>query len=152
MSSAARISLALLVAVVLAAPARAATTTVVPAKVGPVLHVVSSTIDQVTRRTINQTASGQILASPTLTSMSVSIECGAVATPNPLGVGIAECYLLAPDGTHYNIPLHGALSGAADATVSAILNIPVATYRVCMRSDAFFQDNYYLGAPTVCSS
>jgi hypothetical protein len=114
--------------------------------------VQSVTVDSPLARTISQTATGQILGSPNLTSMNVSIECAAVATPNPLAVGVAECYLLAPNGTRYNIPLHGAVPGAADATASAVLNIPVQNYRICMRANAFYQDNQFLPAPTICSS
>jgi hypothetical protein len=132
--------------------ASAPSTRVVGANARNVLAVVSSTVQTATARTINQTGKGQILPSETLGRMNVSLECTAVATPNPLATGIEQCFLLGANGARYNAVNDGALPGAADASVHAQLSVPTQSYRVCVQSQAFFQNNVLLKAPVVCTS
>jgi hypothetical protein len=104
-------------------------------------------------RTMTATGHGQILVSPNLTQMNISLECTATATPNALATGIIDCYLLSPTGQKYSAVGHGALTGPADAQASAVLTVPTALYRVCVVANAFYQDNVYIKNPApVCSN
>ena len=103
-------------------------------------------------RTLSATGHGQILFSPNLTELNISLECTATATPNALATGIVDCFLLGADGRSYHASGHGALTGPADAQADAELHVPVQQYRVCVIANAFYQDNFYLkNQAPVCS-
>jgi hypothetical protein len=125
------------------------------ANVGPSINsyqLITQTANGIPR-TLSATGSGQILFSPNLVELNISLECTATATPNALATGIIDCYLLDPaTGRTYHASGHGALTGPADAQADAELHVPVASYKVCVIANAFYQDNVYIKNPApVCS-
>jgi hypothetical protein len=125
-------------------------TMVTRATLGPVVSVASSTIEQATHQTLNQSATGQVLDSVGL-SNTVAVQCSASAFPNALATSVEQCYLLSRGHQRFDAVTHGALPGPADATVTAVFNVPSDKWKVCVQTNTFFQDNTYLEAPLVCS-
>lgn len=126
------------------------TTTVLSAAEGP-LATITTLTKALTGETLTQSASGQnVGGTGGLSRTNLSVQCTAVAT-KAVAVGITTCYAHGADGSVHHVPRTGAKTGAADAAVGAVLDIPAQRYQVCVGSHALLTDNRYVTAPIACS-
>lgn len=129
-------------------------TTTIDATLDAAMPIVGSVTNDVeglkSARKVVQTGTAQNLGG-NLSQTNVAVECAAVAVTGAVATHVRSCYLQSATGAIYRVPSTGAKPGAADASVGGTLLVPNRAYKVCVESQALFQDSQYLLTPVVCS-
>ena len=100
--------------------------------------------------TLVQIATGELLESDS-SGRTIAVNCTATALPDGVATGVAACYLLGANGRHYSATDGNSQPGPVDMA-AAVLEVPRQTYRLCMRSNALFQQGTYaITGSTICS-
>jgi len=122
------------------------------ATLGPVFSVASSTVDQVSRQTLSQSASGEVTQEDADVK-DILVQCSANSLPSGVATGIVQCYLESKGKDHarYDAVDPNANPGPLDVTVSQIITVPTDRYKVCVQSRVLFADTSFFESPLACS-
>lgn len=127
-------------------------TSISRATFGPAFSVASSTVDQVSRQTLSQSASGEVMQEHANVK-DILVQCSASSLPSGVATGVVQCYLESKGKDHarYDAVDPDANPGPLDVTVSQVITVPTERYKVCVQSRVLFADTSFFEAPLVCS-